>query len=57
MTDSRLVIAWGWDGRSPRGASWGDRNIFHDCGGGHANVCICQNLVNCVLKIDTFSYM
>lgn len=35
---------------------WGDRNvIFHVCGGGHTNVCMCQNSVNCVLKIDGLS--
>lgn len=56
MTDSRLVVAWGWDGKGHRGTIWGDGNIFHDCDG-HTNVCICQRLVNCVLKIDGFPYM
>lgn len=48
-------LGLGWEGH--RRAIWGDGNIFHDCGGGHTNVYICQNLVNCVLKIDRFSYM
>lgn len=41
-----------------QGTTWGNVNIiFHDCGGGHTNVCICQNSMNSVLKIDRFSCM
>ena len=42
----------GNDGKGARGTCWDDENIlYHDCGGRHTTIYICQNSSNCILKV------